>query len=58
MGLVSCEVGRCTFVKESQVPPSHGIKQASLAYGMLHLNFNSPGMNGFREAVDEFLELI
>ena len=23
-----------------------------------HLNFNSPGMNGFREAVDEFLELI
>jgi DNA-binding transcriptional MocR family regulator len=42
MGLVSCEVGRGTFVKESQVPPSHGIKQASLAEGMLDLNFNSP----------------
>ena len=42
MGLVSCEVGRGTFVKETQVPPSHGIKQVSLAEGMQDLNFNSP----------------
>ena len=42
MGLISSEVGRGTFVKESQVPLGHGIDQAETLEGMQDLSFNSP----------------
>lgn len=42
MGLISSEIGRGTFVKETRVPIGHGIDQTSSLDGMQDLNFNSP----------------
>lgn len=49
LGLVSGETGRGTFVREMQLPPGHGIDQASVASGMLDLNFNYPSVPGQAE---------
>ncbi|RDE18843.1 PLP-dependent aminotransferase family protein [Motiliproteus coralliicola] len=46
MGLVSGEIGRGTFVRETSLPPGHGIDQSANPDGMLDLNFNSPSMPG------------
>ncbi|OUR78524.1 GntR family transcriptional regulator [Marinomonas sp. 42_23_T18] len=45
MGLISSEIGRGTFVKETRVPLGHGIDQTSTLEGMQDLNFNSPLLN-------------
>jgi len=42
MSLVSGETGRGTFVRETALPPGHGIDQTAAKDGMLDLNFNSP----------------
>ncbi|MEX5572728.1 PLP-dependent aminotransferase family protein [Pseudomonas lijiangensis] len=44
MGLVSGEVGRGTFVRETSLPLSHGIDQQNVAAGMIDLNFNYPSL--------------
>jgi len=44
MGLVSGEAGRGTFVRETALPPGHGIDQQATAEGMFDLNFNSPSL--------------
>ena len=46
MGLVSGETGRGTFVRETGLPPGHGIDQPAMADGVLDLNFNSPSLPG------------
>jgi len=46
MGLVSGETGRGTFVRETGLPPGHGIDQPAMADGLLDLNFNSPSLPG------------
>lgn len=45
-GLVSGETGRGTFVRETGLPPGHGIDQPAMADGVLDLNFNSPSLPG------------
>ncbi|MBX8491749.1 PLP-dependent aminotransferase family protein [Pseudomonas cichorii] len=49
MGLVSVEVGRGTFVRETSLPLSHGIDQQNVAAGMIDLNFNYPSLPGQAE---------
>ncbi|MGC1329485.1 PLP-dependent aminotransferase family protein, partial [Pseudomonas sp.] len=49
MGLVSGETGRGTFVRETQLPPGHGVDQPEVASGMLDLNFNYPSLPGQAE---------
>ncbi|AQT79810.1 GntR family transcriptional regulator [Mycolicibacterium litorale] len=44
MGLVSGEVGRGTFVRDSTVPPSHGVDQLTVATGIIDMNFNNPAV--------------
>lgn len=44
MGLVSCETGRGTFVRDTSLPPGLGIDQKSVAVGMADLNFNYPAL--------------
>lgn len=44
MGLVSGETGRGTFVRETALPPGHGIDQLAPREGMIDLNFNSPAL--------------
>ncbi len=46
MGLVSGETGRGTFVRETHLPPGHGVDQKVAASGMLDLNFNYPALPG------------
>jgi DNA-binding transcriptional MocR family regulator len=46
MGLVSGEVGRGTFVRETSLPPGLGIDQRATAGGMADLNFNYPTLPG------------
>jgi DNA-binding transcriptional MocR family regulator len=46
MGLVSGETGRGTFVRETSLPPSHGIDQPDVAPGVIDLNFNYPTLPG------------
>src|SRR5882757_6948509 len=46
MGLVSGEPGRGTFVRETALPPSHGIDQQAAAADMVDLNFNYPSLPG------------
>ena len=46
MGLVSGETGRGTFVRETALPPGHGIDQPAVSAGTLDLNFNSPSIPG------------
>ena len=49
MGLVSGETGRGTFVRETALPPGHGIDQPAVSEGTLDLNFNSPSIPGQAE---------
>lgn len=49
MGLVSGETGRGTFVRETRLPPGHGIDQQPVSLGVADLNFNSPSMPGQAE---------
>lgn len=49
MGLVSGETGRGTFVRETALPPTHGIDQKDVAVGMVDLNFNYPSLPGQAE---------
>ncbi|MES2041868.1 MAG: PLP-dependent aminotransferase family protein [Pseudomonadota bacterium] len=49
MGLVIGETGRGTFVRETALPPSHGIDQHVTAAGMVDLNFNYPSLPGQTE---------
>lgn len=44
MGLVSCETGRGTFVRDPSLPPAMGIDQKTVATGMADLNFNYPAL--------------
>ena len=46
MGLVSGETGRGTFVRETSLPPGHGIDQPKVTAGMLDLNYNYPSALG------------
>ncbi|KQN53658.1 GntR family transcriptional regulator [Pseudomonas sp. Leaf48] len=46
MGLVSGETGRGTFVRETSLPPQHGIDQPEVVAGMIDLNFNYPSLPG------------
>ncbi|WP_166364963.1 PLP-dependent aminotransferase family protein [Pseudomonas akapageensis] len=46
MGLVSGEVGRGTFVRETSLPPGQGIDQYAFAAGVVDLNFNYPAVPG------------
>lgn len=46
MGLVSGEIGRGTFVRESALPRGLGIDQQATAAGMVDLNFNYPSLPG------------
>lgn len=51
MGLVSGEAGRGTFVRETSLPPGHGIDQPATTEGMIDLNFNSPSLPGQTETL-------
>nr|WP_315426263.1 PLP-dependent aminotransferase family protein [uncultured Albidiferax sp.] len=46
MGLVSGEVGRGTFVRDTAVALGQGIDQQAVAAGLLDLNFNYPALPG------------
>jgi DNA-binding transcriptional MocR family regulator len=46
MGLVSGEVGRGTFVRETVLPRSLGVDQLAVAAGLVDLNFNYPSLPG------------
>ncbi len=46
MGLVSGETGRGTFVRETALPPAHGIDQQAAASDVVDLNFNYPALPG------------
>jgi len=49
MGLVSGEVGRGTFVRETVRPRGLGIDQQAVAAGLVDLNFNYPSLPGQAE---------
>jgi DNA-binding transcriptional MocR family regulator len=49
MGLVSGEVGRGTFVRETTLPPGQGPDQHAVATGLVDLNFNYPSLPGQAE---------
>jgi DNA-binding transcriptional MocR family regulator len=49
LGLVSGEVGRGTFVRETLLPRALGIDQQALAAGLVDLNFNYPSVPGQAE---------
>ncbi|MFS2098290.1 PLP-dependent aminotransferase family protein [Variovorax sp. Varisp85] len=49
MGLVSGEVGRGTFVRETVRPRGPGIDQQAVAAGLVDLNFNYPSLPGQAE---------
>jgi len=49
MGLVSGEMGRGTFVRETSWSPGQNIDQHSVAAGMTDLNFNYPALPGQAE---------
>jgi DNA-binding transcriptional MocR family regulator len=46
IGLVSGEIGRGTFVRESALQPDLGIVQRAPVTGMIDLNFNYPSLPG------------
>ncbi|MDB4837583.1 PLP-dependent aminotransferase family protein [Marinomonas sp.] len=46
IGLVSGEVGRGTFVRETALPLSNGIDQPAVKSGLIDLNFNSSSLSG------------
>src|SRR5882724_10080816 len=49
MGLVSGEVGRGTFVRETALPRGLGVDQHAVAAGLVDLNFNYPSLPGQAE---------
>ncbi|RDK03828.1 PLP-dependent aminotransferase family protein [Paraburkholderia lacunae] len=49
MGLVSGEIGRGTFVRETSLPPGLGIDQQATAADLTDLNFNYPSLPGQAE---------
>ncbi len=49
MGLVSGEIGRGTFVRETLLPRDQGIDQHAAAAGVVDLNFNYPALPGQAE---------
>ncbi|SEK15108.1 MULTISPECIES: PLP-dependent aminotransferase family protein [unclassified Variovorax] len=49
MGLVSGEVGRGTFVRETSLAPGRGLDQQAVAAGLVDLNFNYPSLPGQAE---------
>jgi DNA-binding transcriptional MocR family regulator len=49
MGLVSGEIGRGTFVRETSLPRELGIDQQVVAAGVVDLNFNYPSLPGQAE---------
>ncbi len=49
MGLVSGEVGRGTFVRETALPRGLGVDQQAVAAGLVDLNFNYPSLPGQAE---------
>lgn len=49
MGLVSGEMGRGTFVRETSLPPGLGVDQQAVATGITDLNFNYPSLPGQAE---------
>ena len=49
MGLVSGEVGRGTFVRETLLSRGVGIDQQAVAAGLVDLNFNYPSLPGQAE---------
>jgi DNA-binding transcriptional MocR family regulator len=46
MGLVTGEPGRGTFVRETALPPRHGIDQQVVPADVIDLNFNYPSLPG------------
>ncbi|WP_027854056.1 PLP-dependent aminotransferase family protein [Marinobacterium litorale] len=56
MGLVSGEKGRGTFVKETRLPPGHGMDQQAVPSDTLDLNFNSPLLDGQTDDLREALK--
>lgn len=46
MGLVSGEPGRGTFVRDTALPPGHGIDQRPVSTHVVDLNFNYPSVPG------------
>ncbi|WP_405162896.1 PLP-dependent aminotransferase family protein [Nocardia sp. NBC_01499] len=55
MGLVSGEPGRGTFVRETTLPPNHGIEQPGAAADMMDLSFNYPSLPGQAEMLRQAL---
>ncbi|MBW0107003.1 GntR family transcriptional regulator, partial [Pseudonocardia sp. KRD291] len=55
MGLVSSEQGRGTFVRETALPPGHGIDQAAVPVDTRDLSFNYPSVNGQTELLRQAL---
>lgn len=49
MGLVSGETGRGTFVRETALPPGHGVEQPAPAGHLVDLTFNYPVLPGQAE---------
>ncbi|GLP73719.1 GntR family transcriptional regulator [Mycobacterium antarcticum] len=46
MGLVSGERGRGTFVRDTALPPGHGVDQRPVSTDVVDLNFNYPSLPG------------
>jgi len=46
LGLVSGEIGRGTFVRETALPAGLGVDQQAVAAGLVDLNFNYPSLPG------------
>jgi DNA-binding transcriptional MocR family regulator len=55
MGLVSGETGRGTYVRDTHLPPGHGIDQPDVADGAVDLNFNYSVLPGQSELLREGL---
>ncbi|MEF3091029.1 GntR family transcriptional regulator [Enterobacter sp. 10-1] len=55
MGLVSGETGRGTFVRETSLPPGHGVDQQTVATDVIDLNFNYPALPGQGERLRDAL---
>jgi DNA-binding transcriptional MocR family regulator len=49
MGLISGETGRGTFVRDTELPPGHGVDQPEPTDGSVDLNFNYPALSGQAE---------
>lgn len=58
MGLVSGEQGRGTFVRDTALPPRHGIDQQAVAADTVDLNFNYPSVPGQADLLREALRTL